>query len=199
MKNIYFLLSVTVYFGLSSCTSIETTTVTADFREKEGVFVVGYTENADTRITLEDQLVSDLTKREMVAWPSHLTLGDVINTTPQEIIDKAAEKKALSVIILNRVAADASDSVVKNPERISPKHSTLQAFYSHSRDMQGNTYDAEQEVFVEVNLFILDRGEAKLFWSGTTWTFNADDRPAAIKDISSTIADQLEQVRKRYR
>ena len=199
MKIVKFVLFVSLYLSLLSCTTVETTTVTADFRQKQGVYVVGYTENADTRVMLENQLVSDLTKRDMVAWASHLTLADVINATPQEIKDKAAEKKALSVIILNRVAADASDSVVKNPARISPKHTTLQAFYSHSRELVGSSYDAEQEVFVEVNLFILDGDEAKLFWSGTTWTFNADDRPATIQDISTTVADQLALVRDRYR
>lgn len=199
MKLVNLLLPIALSVFISSCTTTETSSVTADFREKEGVYIVGYTDITDTRIMLEDQLASDLTKRDMLAWPSHLTLDDITNATPQEIKDKAAEKKALSLIILNRVAADASDSVIKNPKRISPKHSTLQAFYTHSRMLVENSYDADQEVFVEVNLFILDGDEAKLFWSGTTWTFNANDRPAAIRDISAIVADQLAQVRDKYK
>ncbi|MCZ6710645.1 MAG: hypothetical protein O7B25_09800, partial [Gammaproteobacteria bacterium] len=50
-------------------------------------------------------------------------------------------------------------------------------------------------VFAEVNLFILDGEAANLYWSGTTWSFHADGEGTAIRGISETIADQLQQVR----
>lgn len=193
-------LAAALLLFLSGCkTTIVTSTVTADFRTKQGAYVVGYTENKAGRVMIEDRLVADLIERDMVAWASHLTLENIIGATPQEIKNKASEKKALSVIVLNRVASDASDSIVKNPDRISPIHPTLKAFHAHSLEAHGKTYDPEQEVFVEVNLFILDGDEAKLFWSGTTWTFDATDQTAAVNDISKTIADQLALVRDRYR
>ena len=88
---------------------------------------------------------------------------------------------------------------MKNPSRISPAHPTLQAFYGHSKSQAGNITQQGEEVFAEVNLFILDKDEAKLYWSGTTWTFQADDKGRAVRDFGDTIAKQIAELRNRYR
>ncbi len=104
----------------------------------------------------------------------------------------------ISVIVINQVSRDATNSVVRNPERISPAHPDLQAFYDYSRGRQP-VVEQGQEVFAEVNLFVLDGDKANLFWSGTTWSFQADGQGTAIRGISETIANQLEKVRDQAR
>ncbi len=117
---------------------------------------------------------------------------------PAKVIAEAEARKLLAVLLINQVAGDASDSIVKNPKRISPLHPTLRAFYEHSKQ-NISSYDQSQEVFAEVNLFVLNKGEATLIWSGTTWSFRADGKGTAIGDISATIVDQIARLRARYR
>ncbi len=97
----------------------------------------------------------------------------------------------LGIILINQVAADASDSIVENPDRVSPIHSTVQEFYAYSRNLATESIALDDEAFAEVNLFMLDDGEAKLFWSGTTWSFNVDNQGGAIRDISNIIVQQM--------
>lgn len=101
----------------------------------------------------------------------------------------------LGIILINQVAADASDSIVENPDRVSPIHSTVQEFYAYSRNLATESIALDDEAFAEVNLFMLDDGEAKLYWSGTTWSFNVDNQGGAIRDISNTIVQQLTELR----
>lgn len=161
--------------------------------------MVGYTEDPEIQIRMEDQLVADLEAQNIIAFASHKDVVKITESTPQQVIDVAQAKKSLGIIVINQVSRDASDSIIQNPERISPLHPTLQEFYSYSRNLAGESYTQDQEVFAEVNFFILDHGEAKLFWSGTTWSFNGDNRGAAIRDISSMISQQLVELRDRFR
>ena len=196
-----FLASIFIIVIVGGCgsTSVTTSTVTADFRKQKGVYVIAYTADQIVRTRMELQLANDLAALDMFAIPSFEDIDDITSTKPEEVIAKANEKKLLGLLLINQVSADGSDSLVKNPKRISPSHPTLREFYSYTRGQVAEKYDADQEVFAEVNLFILDRGEAKLFWSGTTWSFRADNKGTAIRDMSDTIARQLAQVRDRYR
>jgi len=176
----------------------KTTLISVDFRTQAGVYVVGYTANSAIRLLVEDQLVSDIIARNMVAYPSHPDIDDITSSTPAQVIGKAKDKKAVGVIVVNQVAADASDSIVQDPRRVSPTHPDIQAFYEYSKG-QNENFEEGQEVFAEVNLFIIQGDTANLLWSGTTWSFHADNRGSAVVGISEIIADQLRQVRDRYR
>ena len=178
---------------LASCS--ETTILRVDFTQQRGAYVVAYTEDLVIRIRMEDQLVADLIERDMIAYVSYEDITDIVERTPQEIIDTAMQKSALGIIVINQVAADASDSIFQNPDRVSPLHPTLQEFYANSRELAGESYSEDREAFAEVNLFVLDNGEAKLFWSGTTWSFHVDNQGGAIREISNIIADQLVELR----
>lgn len=193
-----FLYLCLICLGISACTAVETKMVTADFRKQEGLYIVAYTQNKVGRMRVEDRLASDLGSRNIIAVPSYLDIADVTNTTPTKVIAQAEARKLLAVLLINQVAGDASDSIIKNPRRISPLHPTLRAFYEHSKQ-DVSSYDQNQEVFAEVNLFVLNKGEATLIWSGTTWSFRADGKGAAIGDISATIVDQIARLKARYR
>lgn len=197
VKVLTFVLFTCIALLLPGC-GVQTTTVTADFRKQEGVYIVAYTDDRAIRTKMEDELVKDLTRRGMIAHPSHNDIDNITNSTRQEVIDNVKTKKLLAILVINQVARDGSNSIVDNSRRISPTHPTLQAFYEHTK-LAATGYPENQEVFTEVNLFILDRGEAKHYWSGTTWSFRADGKGTAIRDISDLIAKQLAQLRRKYR
>ena len=178
---------------LAGCAA-KTTVIRADFTKGAGVYVVGYTPDPEIRTGIEEQLVADLRAREMIAYPSHVDIPDIAASSRKELIASANERSVIGVIVINQVAADASDIIVQDPQRVSPTHPDLQAFYAYSKDRK-QTFDPDRRVFAEVNLFILDGDIANLFWSGTTWSFSADGQGTAIRGISETIADQLRQVR----
>jgi hypothetical protein len=177
---------------LSGCQSnVKTSTITADFRDKSGVYIVGYTDNETARSLLESALATNLRKNDIVAYASSDDFPTITTTTPAQLRAVAKEKKVISVIILNRVSTDANDSVVKNPTRISPLHPTLQEFYAVSKSESVDNFADSDDVFVEVNLFIVDGDKAKLYWSGTTWTKKGTEQNVAISDVAKTISEQL--------
>lgn len=180
--------------GLAACTT--KTVIRVDFTKSAGAYVVGYTADPVIRIRFEEQLVADLRARELIAYPSHVDIPDITASNRGELIASANAREVIGIVVINQVAADASDSIVQDPKRVSPTHPDLQSFYAYSEGQQQTPLDPDQRVFTEVNLFILDGEEvANLFWSGTTWSFHADGQGTAIRGISETIADQLLQVR----
>ena len=179
-------------FLQTACTShYETSTITADFRHKSGVYIIGYTQNQLARTAIETALVKNLGANDIVAYASIEDFPNIVAATPDQLRSKADEKAVISVIILNRVSSDASDSLVKNPARISPLHPTLQQFYAASESESVDNFKDSDSVFVEVNLFILEGDKAKLYWSGTTWTKKDTDQNIAVTDLAETISDQL--------
>ena len=180
--------------ALVSC-STKTTIIRADFTKAAGVYVVGYTEDPVIRTGIEEQLVADLRARNGIAYPSHVDIPDITASNRVELLRSAHAREAIGILLVNQVAADASDSIVQNPERVSPTHPDLQAFYVYSEKRQHEPLNQDQRVFAEVNLFVLDGDVANLYWSGTTWSFHADGTGTAIRGISEVIADQLQQVR----
>lgn len=180
----------------AACTnSYETSTITADFRHKSGVYIVGYTDNQSARTEIETTLANDLRMNEIEAHKSIDDFANISTATADQLRVKANEKSVLAVIVLNRVSTDASDSVVQNPARVSPLHPSLQEFYAQSSLESADNFADSDAVFVEVNLFIIDGSEAKLYWSGTTWTNQGTDQSVAITDIAKTISDQLVNLR----
>jgi hypothetical protein len=185
------LAAVILALGCASHTDVFST----DLTKQAGVYVVGYTTDAAARTALEDQLVTDLESREMVAWPSHADLATLETRDAADVIAAADRHDAAAVILINQVAADASDSLVKDPQRITPLHPDLRTFFQESRDEMVDNHAAAQPVFAEVNLFLIDGKATRLYWSGTTWSFHADGQGTAVRGISEVIADQLRDAR----
>ena len=148
---------------------------------------------------MEQQLVGDLNAHNMIAVASSQDIEDVTAIQPDSVKAHATRRNLLAVLVINEVAADGSGSIVKNPRRISPTHPTLNEFYLYSKQKVAKNYSEDREVFAEVNLFVLDDEEAQLVWSGTTWSFRADNKGNAVRDISDTVAKQLAILRDRYR
>ncbi len=190
-------LCLTAAFLLLTACTTSTTVVKADLTKGQGVYVVGFTADPEIRKTLEDQLVDDLSDRDIIARASYTDIPTIRRSSRDEVIRQANANNLLSVLILNRVAADASDSVVQDPKRISPVHPDLQAFYAYADQQQPEAIAGAQRVLVEVNLFMIDGDQAGLFWSGTTWSERGDGKGGAVKDVSSLVAQQLAAARSR--
>ena len=72
----------------------------------------------------------------MAAFPNHSDIADITTSNRDQLITLAHAKNAVSVLVINQVASDASDSVVQNPERVSPDHPDLRAFYQYTEANQ---------------------------------------------------------------
>ena len=171
--------------------------IRTDFTKNEGVYIVGFTSNAAVRRQMEDQLVTDLYARNIVAHPSYSDLPDISISSRNSVLQAANAKHTVAVLVINQVVADAGGNIA-NPVRNSPDHLDLQAFYNYSKSVE-ESYDSTQEVFAEVNAFLIDGEKTRLFWSGTTWSFQADGAGGAIRGISETIANEIEKIRDQMR
>ena len=180
---------------LTSCTT-PTTVYKADLTKSQGVYVMAYVADPVVRARVENQIVEALTAQNIVAHASNADILNITSSSRNAIIRAANGKQTVGVLVVNQVAADASDSVVADPKRISPQHPDLQAFYKHAQSVNQQPGAGEERVLVEINLFLLDGDDAKLYWSGTAWSI-ADGRGSAGQEISTLVAGQLAQIRKR--
>ena len=51
----------------------------------------------------------------------------------------------------------------------------------------------------ELNAFFIDGEKTRRFWTGTTWSFDVDNRGGAIAGISATIGAEVAKVRDELR
>lgn len=181
---------------LTACVT-RTDVIQTDLTRNAGAYVIGYSTVPEIRQSFEDQLVQDLKEREIVAYASYTDLPDIQATTRNSVLAAAHAKKTVAVVVINQVVA-GEDGVVENPLRISPDHPDLQAFYDHTRSLEKN-FEPDREVFAEVNAFFIDGDKTRLFWSGTTWSFQADGAGGAIGGISETIANEMRKIRDEMR
>ena len=88
-----------------------TKVINVDLASRQGVYVVGFTIAADVRTTLENLLVTDLAAQSIIARASHLDISNIVQSTREQVIAEANSRDILAVLVINQVAADASDSV----------------------------------------------------------------------------------------
>lgn len=168
-----------------------------DYRNTEGAYVLVYSGDEDFRIQLEDRLVSDLALRELKGFPSHPDIPDVQDSSRDEVLNFARAKKAMFVLVVEEVAVGQA-GVVDEQAQITQAHPTLRDFYQQSlpKDYE---YAEDDQVFVEVSAFLIQENTAKLVWSGTTWSLQADGEGDRIADLSTTITDAIRQAQRKRR
>lgn len=181
---------------LVGCTT-RTEVTTYDFSSRTGLYVLGYTTQENLRRAVEDQLVADIRAKDMVAYASYEDLPELTAADRTSLIAAANEKRAIAILVINQVTPDA-EGVIDNPARITPEHPDLAAFFEYSKSVQ-RSYVPGSEVLAEVNAFLLDGNRARLVWSGTTWSFDADGKGGAISGISDNIATELSEIQKSLR
>ncbi len=171
-----------------SCTA-PTTLIQTDLTRQGGVYIVAYSPNADVRRQFEDQLASDLAGHDMMGFVSYNDVPNIMQSSPEEIVRFANEHNAAAVVVVNQVA----DSVVSNPNRVTPKHPTVEAFFDSARERLGDEVGADEQVVAEVNGFLVDGEKSRLVWSGASMSFSGDGRGTAIREISASVAAGLKQ------
>ena len=176
----------------------QTKVLNADLTQRQGVYVVGFSDEAEIRNQLEDQIVLDLGTNNVKAYASHLDFAEVKRSTRESVIASANTHAMLAILVVNQVSADASDSIIQDPKRVSPTHPDLRAFYDYNKKNSLPAPTDNALVLAEVNLFIIEGDQASLFWSGTTWSENADGKGSAISDVSDLVARQISAVRAKY-
>lgn len=179
--------------GCSSPPETEVTVI--DYRNTSGAYVLAYSPDEELRTRFEDRLVSDLGERGLKAFPSYPDIPDIHDSSREVLLGAANAKKAMFVLVVDEVR-HGEKGIIPGDNRFTHEHPTLQDFYEHSKPEEHEHGDDEQ-VFVEVSAFLIQGEFAKLVWSGTTWSINADGDDTRIADISATIADAIYTARRR--
>jgi hypothetical protein len=187
-------LPVLFLVALTASCATQPDVTTYDFSKRAGLYVLGYTASEEVRQRVEQQLVADVEARGMTAWPSHVDLPVLRQTSRSTVLNAANAKQALAVLVVNQVVP-GEGGLIENPLRISPEHPDLAAFYEYTKSVE-REFDPNKEVFAEVNAFLIEGDRGRLVWSGTTWSFDADGKGGAIGGMSTNIADELEDIRR---
>ncbi|MDX1556076.1 MAG: hypothetical protein R3212_08625 [Xanthomonadales bacterium] len=173
-----------------------TTEVTVlDYRNANGAYVLVYSTDHELRSMFEDRLVADLAARDMLAFASYPDLPDASATTRETLLAAAKARKAMFVLVAEEVEHGQS-GVVRSDRRITHEHPTLKDFYAHTKPAD-HEHDDDAQVFVEVSAFLIQGDFAKLVWSGTTWSFQADGQAGRIAEISAMIANAIDDARRK--
>lgn len=168
-----------------------------DYRNAEGAYVLVYSTDRELRTMFEDRLVAAFAARDMLAIPSYPDLPDVKASNREALLGAAKSHNAMFVLIVEEVKhGEHGLTRSTNPGRISHEHPTLQEFYAHTAPAD-HEHDDDTQVFVEVSGFLIQGEFAKLIWSGTTWSFQAEDEEGRVSDLSTTIADAIDQARRK--
>ena len=182
------------------CAGCSTTTevVNYDFTERQGLYVVGYATDETLRRRFEDQVIADLEAAQGSAFPSHADFASVADMSAETVVAAANDKRAIGVLVVNQVVP-GEDGVIENPLRITPEHPDLVKFYEYTKTTEAQAHqratNPDEPAFAEVNLFLLQEDAARLIWSGTLWSFEADGSGGAIPGLAQNVADELVQIR----
>ena len=192
-----FILLIALLVPIAGCT--QTNVFETDLTRQRGVYIVGYTPDKQIRVLFENQLRDDLAVKNIIGYPSHNDIEDITSSDAELVLKMVNAHKNVAVVVINQVTLENSTSIIKNPNRISPDHPDLRAFYEHTKEQAKRTHNTTGTVFAEVNAFAVDGEKTRLVWSGTTWSFDADGAGGAITGISDMIASELVKIRDRYR
>ena len=178
---------------VAACVPPPKTEVTVmDFNRASGVYVLVYSADQQMRTRFEDQLVADLTARDIKAFLSYPDLPDVRVATRQDVVRAANARQAMFVLVVEEVV-QGETGVVDDAGRITQESQTLQDFYEKSRPSD-REYDEQAQVFVETSAFLLQGNRGKLVWSGTAWPVSGAGDP--MPGLSETIANAIEKARR---
>ena len=182
--------------GMLGCTTT-TEVLNYDLTERSGLYVVGYATDDAVRRRFEDEVVADLKRSGMQGYPSHADFPAVTDMAAGTVASAANEQKAIAVLVVNQVVP-GEGGVIENPARITPEHPDLVSFYEYTKSLEAQAHqgaDPDEAAFAEVNAFLLQDDAAKLVWSGTLWSFEADGRGGAITGLAQNVAEQLAEMR----
>ena len=195
MKSITVSLVLIAFIAVACAAPPKQEVTVIDYRNTSGAYILVYSTDEELRTLFEDRLVTDLEDRELKAYPSYPDIPDVATSNREILIGAANAKKAMYVLVVEEVR-QGETGVVPGDNRITHEQATLQDFYKHTQPAE-QEHDDDDQVFVEVSAFLIQGDFAKLVWSGTTWSIQADGQGDKIAGISATIADAIITARRR--
>ena len=194
---LFFLLTLTAGCASQTTTTSEATII--DYRNTEGAFIIVNSTDQEFRTQFEDRLVADLAARDFKGIASYPEIPDVSTTNREEVLAAANAQKAMFVLVVEELKRDEAGAVPSdNPGRITRENETLKDFYETTRPTDGD-YDEDDQVFVEVSGFLIQGDTARLIWSGTTWSFEANEQEDRIANLSATISQEIDIARRKRR
>jgi hypothetical protein len=188
-KWISLLVVIALTTGCTTTTSIRT----YDLTKRQGVYVVGYTENEEVRQDFEDLLAEDLSEQGFGVWKSYNDLPEVTTLDPALVVSSANERSALTILVVNPVneAATAPPVSDVNMQRQEQVRTDL---LNHLAEVETD-YDPEAVANVGVMLFLLSEKPPELVWSGSIKLFDSSQADASIETLSSMVTEALVGVR----
>ena len=181
------------FLALNSACQTNTKVIKADLRTQSGVYLVGYSREPLARRDFEDQLQSDLSAGGMIAHASHADIPNILDSSAEEVFRFAKLRNVVAIVIVNPV----NDSPIEERTKVQANSPTVRAFFKGVRGKEVPI--TTNDVFAEVNAYVVDGDTATLAWSGVTATFRPTDRAQAIADLSATVANALRDAQKRLR
>ena len=172
-----------------------TQVISTDLTRVSGIYLIAYVDRPDIRIRLEDRFVAELDERGLRAVPSHPDLPDIKRASVTDMVAAANGHDVAAIVIVNRVEADGSGSIIDSERRVLPED--LTAYHASVRG-EADSYGDGAPIYAEANGFLVDGSKTRRFWTGTTWTLAGDD-DAVIDRVAGTIAAELDRVQTEMR
>ena len=193
-KSPAILLATAICLMLGGCAG-PTQTISTDLTRVSGVYVIAYVDRQDVRTRLEQRFVAELAERDVRAIASQPDLPEIKQASPRDMVRAANLHDVAAIIIVNRIAGDGSGSIIRSDRRILP--ADLAAYYEVA-STEPDDYANEDPVYAEANGFLVDGNRTRRFWTGTTWTFGADE-DTVIDNVARTIAIELSKASQEMR
>ena len=187
-------LSLLLAMLLGACQG-PTQVISTDLTRVSGVYLIAYVDRPDIRVRLEDRFVAELDDRGLRAIPSHPDLPQIKRASVADMVSAANNHDVAAIVIVNRVEADGSGSIIDSKRRVLPEDLTA---YHESVRGEADSYSDGAPIYAEANGFLVDGRKTRRFWTGTTWTLAGDD-DAVIERVASTIAAELDQAQNEMR
>lgn len=188
------LLLLLAVFSLGACAG-PATVISTDLTRVSGIYVIAYVDRTDIRTRLEQRFVEELEQRGVRAISSQPDIARIKQASVQDMVRAANRHAVAAIVVINRVAADGSGSVIRSDSRILPKD--LAAYYQITSP-EPDDYTRQEPVYAEANGFLVDGSRTRRFWTGTTWTLSDDDE-VVISNVASTIAEELARASREMR
>ena len=97
-----------------------TQVISTDLTRVSGIYLIAYVDRPDIRIRLEDRFVAELDERGLRAVPSHPDLPDIKRASVTDMVAAANGHDVAAIVIVNRVEADGSGSIIDSERRVLP-------------------------------------------------------------------------------
>ena len=128
---------------LAGCTG-PTQVISTDLTRVSGAYVIGYVDREDVRTRLEARFVADLEAQGLRAVPSGGDIKLIKKASTRDMVAAANRHDVAAIVIINRVAADGSDSIIASDQQVRPPN--LMEYLDRTRQ-EADQYRDNEPIF----------------------------------------------------